>query len=204
MKKILIAMSLLFSLQCFAQQNDKSVRTVNGTPESLLTDNGTHWTISTVSTMGYVNTTPGAYYNTYKSGGGMLVKFKFLPGNRYEFMLYVQVNTYGIDTETWTSVEGTTEFTKDEKGQPVLITRAQKGTYRITKNGSTTSRPIAVNELEGQHSCRYLWERTTLKDDPKNTYLLLVDLEQHPNADVNTPGTIQPDWVSKFHIPAAR
>jgi hypothetical protein len=203
MKSVLIAIMLLVSLLSFAQQNNKSI-SFNGTPESLLTDKDTYWTISTVSTMGYVNTTPGAYYNTYKSGGGMLAKFKFLPGNRYQFMLYVQVNTYGIDTETWTSVEGTTEYIKDDKDQQVLVTKAQKGTYRITKNGNTTSRPISVSELEGQHSCRYLWERTTLKDDPNNTYLLLVDLEQHPTANVNNPGSINKDWISKFHIPAGR
>jgi hypothetical protein len=204
MKRFLFALSLLTCLQSFAQQNDNATGNLNGTPVSLLTDNDTHWTISTVSTMGYVNTTPGAYYNTYKSGGGMLVKFKFLSGNRYQFMLYVQVNTYGIETETWTSLEGTTEFTKDDKGQQVLITKPQKGTYRITKNGSTTTRPIAANELQGQHSGRYLWERTTMKDDPNNTYLLLVDLKKHPNADVNKAGSIERDWVSKFHIPAGR
>ena len=76
-------------------------------PQELLTDDSTYWSITTVSTMGYVNTTPGAYYNTYKSGGGMIVKFKFKEDGTYEFMLYVQANTYNIENEAWTQIEGT-------------------------------------------------------------------------------------------------
>jgi len=167
----------------------------------VLTDDSTYWSISTLSTVGYVNTTPGAYYNTYKSGGGMIVKFKFKPGNRYEFMLYVQANSYGTDTETWTHCEGSVEFTKDARNQNIFITRAEKGTYRIIKNGRTTTRPISDSELKGQHSCTYLWEKTTLANDPDNIYLLTVDMEAHPGADVNNPTTIDPSWVSKFHIP---
>lgn len=173
-------------------------------PAALFTNDATYWTISTLSTVGYVNTTPGAYYNTYKSGGGMLVKYKFKPNNRFEFMLYFQSNMYNTEIETWTQVEGNVVFTKDDKGQQILITKADKGTYRITKNGSTTSRPIPDNELKGQHSCTYLWEKTQLKDDPNNIYLLMVDLEKHPQADVNNPRTIDPSWVSKFHIPVSQ
>jgi hypothetical protein len=33
-----------------------------------------YWMISTISTAGYVNTTSGLDYNSYKSGGGMIVK----------------------------------------------------------------------------------------------------------------------------------
>lgn len=196
MKKFFFVLGLAIALQSLGQSTRSDV------PREILTDDSTYWTISTLSTIGYVNTTPGAYYNTYKSGGGMIVKFKFKPGNRFEFLLYVQANTYGTDTETWTQVEGDVEFTKDAKGQNIFITRANKGVYRITKNGATTSRPIPQDELKGQHSCTYLWERTSLKDDPRNTYLLVVDLEQHPNADVSKPGSIDASWVSKFHIPA--
>jgi hypothetical protein len=198
MKKLLFIAALFAATQLSAQTQKPSGSTV---PFEVLTNDSTYWTISTLSNINYVNTTPGAYYNTYKSGGGMIVKFKFKPGNRFEFMLYVQVNTYGMETETWTHVEGNVEFKKDSKGQNIFVTKAEKGTYRIIKNGIATSRPIGRSELEGQHSCTYLWEKTTLKDDPKNDYMLMVDLEAHPNADVTKPGTIQPDWVSKFHIP---
>lgn len=170
-------------------------------PAELITNDSTSWTISTVSTVGYVNTTPGAYYNTYKSGGGMIAKFQFKKGNRFRFQLYVQANSYNTNTETWTDVEGTVTFTKDAKGQNIFITKAEKGVYRINQNGKLTNRPITESELKGQHSCTYLWERTVFPDDPKHIYLLLVDLEQHPEADVNNPKTIDPSWVSKFHIP---
>ena len=40
-----------------------------------------------------------------------------------------------------------------------------------------------------------------LKDDPNNVYLLSVDLKKHPDVDVHNPQTIDPSWVSKFHIP---
>ena len=194
-------MKLLFaliSISIFTTLSAKSQQV----PEQVLTNDSTYWTISTLSSINYVNTTPGAYYNTYKSGGGMIVKFRFKENNRFEFQLYVQVNSYGTETETWTQVEGAVEFKKDQKGQQVFTTKAERGVYRIIKNGVTTSRPISADELAGQHSNRYLWEKTTLKDDPNNIYLLMVDLDAHPEADVNNPKTIDPSWVSKFHIPA--
>lgn len=201
MKRILIAVIALLPATMFAQTNTTTYP-ANTVPAEVLTNDSTSWMITTLSSVGYVNTSPGAYYNTYKSGGGMIVTFKFKNGNRFIFQLYVQANTYGTDTETWTDVEGSVEFKKDSKGQNVFVTHAEKGTYRIIKNGKTTTRPISKTELEGQHSCTYLWERTTLKDDTKNIYLLMVDLEQHPGADINTQGSIDPSWVSKFHIPA--
>src|SRR4051812_36129860 len=152
MKKIMILALLLAGLSSFAQ-------TSNTVPAELLTDDSTYWSITTVSTANYVNTTPGAYYNTYKSGGGMIARLKFKNNNHYEFQLYLQANTYGIDNETWTDVAGTVEFTKDSKGQNIFITKAEKGTYRIIKNGHTTTRAITKEELQGQHSCTYLWEK---------------------------------------------
>ena len=171
-------------------------------PTELLTDDSTYWSITTVSSMGYVNTTPGAYYNTYKSGGGMIVKFKFKEDGTYEFMLYVQANTYNIENEAWTEIDGTVEFSKDTFGQPVFITHANKGTYRMNKNGNMSTRPVPADELAGKFSNTYLWEKTTLKDDPNNVYLLLLDLDEHPGIDLKHPENINPDWVSRFHIPA--
>jgi len=198
MKKIFFLLSSVIAIGSYAQ----TPTAANTVPAELLTNDSTWWMISTVSTIGYVNTTSGPDYNSYKSGGGMIVKFKFKENGRYEFLLYVQANTYGMDNEAWTQVEGTVEFTKDAKGQSIFITKAEKGTYRTTRNGYTSSRPIPKNELEGQHSCTYLWEKANLKDDPNNTYLLMVDLEEHPNIDLKNPGTIDPSWVSKFHVPA--
>jgi hypothetical protein len=206
MKRFFLLVSMAVSLCGYNQTGKQSIaipKPAKGleVPAEVLTNDSTYWTISTLSNIGYVNTTPGAYYNSYKSGGGMMVKFKFRKNNRFEFQLYVQANTYGTDTETWTQVEGSVEFTTDAKGQPVFITRADKGTYRTVKNGRTTSRPIPEAELKGQHSCTYLWEKTTFGDDPNHIYLLMVDMEAHPGADINTPGSIDPSWVSKFHIP---
>ena len=205
MKNLLMVFALAFTVQGYAQTAQKQAVTAkNDVPVELITNDSTYWTISTLSGVNYINTTPGAYYGTYKSGGGMIVQFKFKKGNRFEFQLYVQANTYGTDTEAWTQVEGTVEFTKDSKGQQIFITKAQKGTYRTTRNGISTSRPIPENELKGQHSCTYLWEKTIFQDDPKNIYLLMVDLEKYPQADVNNPKTIDPSWVSKFHIPMTK
>ncbi|HRH60917.1 MAG TPA: hypothetical protein PL045_10130, partial [Chitinophagaceae bacterium] len=64
MKKIFFAALLLSSFSSFSQ-------TGNSVPQELLTDDSTYWSITTLSSVNYVNTTPGAYYNTYKSGGGM-------------------------------------------------------------------------------------------------------------------------------------
>ncbi len=170
-------------------------------PEGLITGDSISWMISTVSTMGYVNTTPGANYNTYKSGGGMIVRFKFSKDGTYRFQMYLQANSYGVDTETWTDCEGTVEFFRNSKGHQFMRTRALKGTYRIARNGNTTTRPVPASDLANQHSNTYICELTLLKDDPVNEYFLLVDLDAHPTASLDNPATIQPDWVSRFHIP---
>lgn len=201
MNKIIVFAAMFLSIYSFGQKPAVKPAKKDNVPSVVLTNDSTYWTVSTLSTISYVNTTPGAYYNTYKSGGGMLVKFRFKEGNRFEFQLYVQANTYGTDTETWTDVEGKVEFTTDDKGQPVFITHAEKGTYRITKNGKSTTRAITASELVNQHSNMYLWEVTSFKDDPNHLYLLMVDLEKYPTADVRYPETIDPSWVSKFHIP---
>src|SRR5215831_6274323 len=124
MKTLFFFICSSFAIHCFSQ----SVKNTSGSevPRELVTDDSTYWSITTVSTIGYVNTTPGAYYNTYKSGGGMIVKFKFNEDGTYEFILYVQANTYNIENETWTHTQGTAEFTKDALGQPIFITHANK------------------------------------------------------------------------------
>ncbi len=195
MKQTIIAFCLLLSIGSMAQ-----TKTHDTVPKELLTNDSTYWSFSTMSTINYVNTQPGAYYGTTTNGGGMLGKYKFLPGNRYRFQLYVQVNSYGTRAETWTEVEGSVTFSKDEKGQEMFVTKAEKGLYRIINNGKATQRPITEEELKRQHSGRYLWEKTMLKDDPKHVYLIMVDLKAHPEADANAKN-IDPSWILKFHIP---
>jgi hypothetical protein len=199
MSKVLFSLCLLLSLAGWSQG-----KTADTVPAELLTNDSTSWTFSTLSTLRYVNTQPGAYYGTTTSGGGMIANYKFFPNNRYRFQLLVQVNTYGMRTETWTEVEGKVLFTKDEKGQPIFVTTAEKGHYRINKNGNMTRRDITADELKRQHSGRYLWEKTKMKDDPKHDYFLTVDLKAHPDADANKPGSIDASWITKFHIPASK
>ena len=199
MKKLCIAISLLLTIGSFAQSTNQ-----NTVPAELLTNDSTYWTISTVSGVNYVNTTPGAYYGTTTSGGGMIVNFKFFQGNRYRFQLYVQSNMYNTRLESWTEIEGSVAFGKDSKGQDIFSTTAEKGKYRMNRNGAITVRAVSPDELKTQHSTTYLWQKTKLRDDPARLYLLLVDLKKHPEADVNKAGTITPDMVSKFHIPAEK
>ena len=199
MAKIFSVICLLITMGSFAQSTKQ-----NTVPQELLTDDSLYWTISTLSSVNYVNTTPGYNYGTTTSGGGMLVQFKFLPNNRFRFQLYVQANSYGTRSEAWTEVEGKVTFTKDAKNQDIFITSAEKGIYRTYRNGTSAQRPIPEAELKGQHSCTFLWQKTSFKDDPNNIYLLTVDMEEHPDADVNNPKTINPSWVSKFQIPAKK
>lgn len=195
--KQIISILLVFSVLTAGAQSVTS----RAVPQDLVTDDSTYWTISTLSTLSYVNTTPGAWYNTTRSGGGMIVHFKFKPNGRFIFQLYMQSNSYGSSLEAWTEVEGSVQFTRDAKGQDIFVTRAEKGTYRTNRNGVLGSRPIPEDELKGQHSCTYLWQKTEFADDPSHYYLLTVDLEKYPDADVNKAGTIDPAWISKFHIP---
>lgn len=201
MRPVLFLAALLSCLVSCGQDKSPAQSSV---PAEVLTNDSTHWTVSTLSNLQYVNTTPGAYYNTSKSGGGMIVKFKFLPGGKYEFMLYVQVNTYGLETESWTHAEGKVEFTKNEKGQAIFKTYPTKGTYRYTKNGLVTNRAATKEELKNSQLRTYLWERWENPQDTQNDYLLVVDLTANPGADPDKPETLKPDMISKFHIPKAK
>lgn len=196
MKKLLLAIGILVTLGGTAQ-----MKMENTVPQELITNDSTYWTISTLSTINYINIQPGPNYGTTTSGGGMLVQFKFLPNNRYRFQLYVEANSYNIRSQAWTEIEGSVTFTKDDKGQDIFITKAEKGLYRMYRNGNSTSRPVTEEELKNQHSSRYIWQKTMLKDDSNNVYLLMVNLKDHPDADVHNPKSIDPSWVSKFHIP---
>lgn len=201
MRYLILFTALLINLYSCGQEQNTGKSNV---PAEVLTNDSTYWTISTLSNLQYVNTTPGAYYNTTKSGGGMMVRFKFLPGGKYEFMLYVQVNTYGLETESWTHAEGKVEFTKNEKGQSVFKTYPAKGNYRYSKNGQVTNRVATKEELKNSQLRTYLWERWENPQDPQNDYLLVVDLTANPNADPDKPETLKPDMISKFHIPKAK
>ena len=131
----------------------------------------------------------------------MLTKFRFKKGNRFELLLYVQSNSYGTKTETWTEIEGRVEFSKGTKGQQIFITKAEKGTCRTSINGKVRTKSVCQRELNTQYSNRYLWERISFTGDSRRAYLLVIDLDEHPEADVNFPGSIDPSWVSKFYIP---
>ena len=192
----MLAICIIMAVKGMAQS-----KTENTVPQELITGDKIYWTISTLSTISYVNIQPGANYGTTTSGGGMLVQFKFLPRNRYRFQLYVEANSYNIRSQAWTEIEGSVIFTKDSKGQEIFITKAEKGEYCMYRNGNSTSRPVTAEDLKKQHSGSYLWQKSMLKDDPNNIYLLMVDLKQHPDADVKKAGSIDPSWVSKFHIP---
>ena len=65
MKKIFFLLSSVIAIGSYAQ----TPMAANTVPAELLTNDSTWWMISTVSTIGYVNTTPGPNYNSYKSGG---------------------------------------------------------------------------------------------------------------------------------------
>ena len=115
MKKMFTSIALLLSVCSFAQSTKQS-----SVPTELLTTDSTYWTISTISGVNYVNTTPGSNYGSVTSGGGMIVNFKFLPNNRYRFQLYVQSNMYSSRLESWTEIEGNVTFAKMPRGRIFL------------------------------------------------------------------------------------
>lgn len=170
-------------------------------PEELITGDSTFWTITAFSRLRNRNSGTVAAYNSNKTSGGMTAKFKFTRDGRFLFLQYAQTNKRGVNKETRTELEGDVDFIRNSKGQPVMITRAKKGVYRIIENGKMTSTDIPKNELESQHSSTYFWEITMVGNDDRNLYLLLVDLEKHPRADADHPSTIDPAWISIFHIP---
>lgn len=203
MRKIFLSISLFATVYVFGQTENVTGSTVQpGIPVTLLTDDSTWWTTSTLSALGYVSAASSSDRANYKDAGGRVAKFKFSKDNRFRFVLYEQANSYGTETETWTEVEGTVEFTRDEKGQDVFITKAENGSSRVWKNGRMTKRAIRSNELKTQYSNAYLWERISFPGNSSRTCLLIVDLDEHPQANCKSPGSIDRSWVTAFHIPA--
>jgi hypothetical protein len=206
MKKIIFLLAttaLLTSVSCkkSGSTNDDvnvySPRTE--VPSEMLTPNGKYWTIGTVSSVNFYNTNSN-YYNYVKNGGGVVVFFKFKSGGYFENLIYVVANSYGTETETWTSLEGTVEFTM-LKGYPVFKTHATKGTYRIKKNAVESSRPIPTNDLVDQHSNTFLWEPETDPNNPSLRFFATVNLDFYPQVDLDDiSGTLRPEWINHFHV----
>lgn len=202
MGKIFLLLVIMASVTIgsYATEHAPADTTKKNVPAELLTPDGKYWTIGTVSSVNFFNTTPGAYYGTVKNGGGIVVFFKFKPGGYFENLVYVMANTYGTDTETWTSIEGTVEFTEKD-GQKIFITHATKGTYRIRKNGVETKRPVPATDLADQHSNTFLWEPWKNPEDATRKYFLLINLDFYPQVKLNDLAhTVKPEWVNKFHI----
>ncbi|WP_153799642.1 hypothetical protein [Foetidibacter luteolus] len=169
-------------------------------PAEMLTAEGKYWTIGTISSVYFHNTSSGAYYDYVRNGGGVVVFFKFKPGGYFENLVYVVANSYGTSTETWTSIEGTVEFTQ-KQGKDVFITHANKGIYRIRKNVEQSSRPVPVADLKDQHSNTFLYAPWENDEDPNRTYTLMLNLDWYPQVDLNDlDNTVKPEWVNKFHI----
>jgi hypothetical protein len=206
MKKLvqLSFLSLFLALtSCKKDANDDGVLVPDTpkteVPSEMLTPAAKYWTLGTVSSVNFYNTN-SSYYNYVKNGGGVVVFFKFKPGGYFENLVYVVVNSYGTETETWTSVEGTVEFVT-EKGQTVFKTHAQKGTYRIRKNGNETSRPIPVEDLKNQHSNAFLWEKWTNPSNSTKPHFLLVNLDFYPQVKLDDiSGTVKPEMVNTFRV----
>jgi len=177
--------------------------TKNTTPESLLTEDSIYWTTSTFSSLKYASVTEAPDPESLKDAG-MVAKFKFKKDDRFELLMYVQSDGYGSSTETWTMIEGDVEFVQDARGQNVFITHADKGNHRVVKNGRTTSRKIQQGELENEYSNTYLWERINFPGDKNRTWLLTVNLDEHPAACVKVQGSIDRSWVTKFYIPIVK
>lgn len=168
-------------------------------PQEMLTPEGKYWTLGTVSSINFYDTNSG-YYNYVKNGGGVVVFFKFKPGGYFENLVYVVANSYGTEAETWTSIEGTVEFTT-VKGVPVFKTHATKGTYRIKKNGQVTSRSVPAEDLTGQLSNTYLWEKWANPNNPTKPHFLLVDLDFYPQVNLeDISGTLQKEMVNTFRL----
>lgn len=200
MRKIFLMISVLGVLSV---QTVRACDTIPapGIPSSLLTDDSTWWTTSTLSALGYISASTSSGYDAHKDAGGRVAKFRFDKDNRFYFILYELVNSYGTETETWVEIEGTVEFTKDDKGQDIFITKAEKGSSRVLKNGKMTKRSIHATELAKTYSNTYLWERISFPGDPSRVCLLVVDLDEHPQASCKLPGSIDRSWVTAYHIP---
>jgi hypothetical protein len=208
MKKFFLVMAVIASLTtigCKKSSGDDGGDVIPNTPRTevpaeMLTPEGKYWSIGTISSVYFHNTTSGAYYDYIRNGGGVVVFFKFKPGGYFENLVYVVVNSYGTETETWTSIEGTVEFTT-EQGVPVFKTHATKGTYRIRQNGKESKRGIPAGDLTNQHSNTFLWQLWDNPDDQLRRYFLLVNLDHYPEVDLNDiQGTVRPEMVNKFHV----
>jgi hypothetical protein len=203
MFSLLAIMTMLVSASCQKNKSGDGGIPANSprteVPTEMLTPDGKYWTIGTVSSV-YFTQSSGPYYNYVRNGGGVVVFFKFKPGGYFESLVYVVANSYGTETETWTSVQGTVEFVT-KQGTNVFVTHATKGTYRIRKNGSESSRPIPNNELDGAHSSTFIWERNEQQNDPSRKYCYFVNTEWYPQIDLgNIPGTVKPEMVQNFHV----
>jgi hypothetical protein len=96
-------------------------------------------------------------------------------------------------------ITGSVEFTKNKAGRNIFITHPKKISQ---ENSGSSINKIDSKELAAKYSGTYLWERISFRDMPSEDFLLLVDINAHPQAAAATKGCVNKNWVSKFKIAA--
>ena len=135
----------------------------------------------------------------YQTGGQLLAGFSFYGNNRFRYFHQLTIYGYLTETQSTTVVEGEI-LVKEEEGCSFFVTRADRGECRVRRNGITSVDTFSRAVLAKRFSTVYLWRESGLADSRESTYLFLVDLKKHPQADLQHPETIEPAWISRFHI----
>ncbi len=168
-------------------------------PAALLLANGKCWLATSEVPLRATNCGPGGWRDGYASGGRLQAAFRFLPNNRFSLTISLQMSGYSGETVSVTEVEGEALVGANGK-QAILQTRATAGVYRVTRDGNTSLRDIPAGELTNRFSTTYFWQRYQMQGECENAYLFLVDLQKHPLVDPQRPETVDPTWISRFHL----
>jgi len=184
MKKLLIlGLSLCALNSC---ENEVSlVRTIaisnpikSGTPDALITEGSLCWKASPIATTTYSSSNV-----VHNSDASKITKAKFEKDGSFKF-LFGQVE-----------IDGTIVYGKNKHGKNILTTHATK--YIA---GSSLKEVVTTELLKTKYSNTYLWERVSFPGMPSQDFLLLVDLDAHPEAAAAKPGSVDRNWISKFYI----
>lgn len=155
-------------------------------PSVLLTAAGESWKVSPAESSCYISADKVSYKITDKDKGHLFnLKFK---ENGSAFFLYQLENGATVQ------IQGQVTFTK-RHGKNTFSVQPLKG-VKISGKSNTI---LSGKELEENYTGTWLWEKISFKDLPTEDFLLLVDIDAHPEAAEAKPGQIDRAWVSKFY-----
>jgi hypothetical protein len=193
MKKIISAATiLLFAVACnhdvklVDKASIHAPATIAPVPVALLNPAGESWKISPADVSSYAGPEK-LKLQANSSVEKTLLEVKLEADESFRFKYQLKDNAMVL-------VQGKVSFRK-KHGKDIFVLQPLSGTKTTAGKQSN----LSSRELMDKYSTPYLWEKIHFDDMPREDFILLVNLDEHPMASAAKTGNIERSWVLKFY-----